>query len=94
MPATSPSVVTGSGTETTADGGASSSVRYSSYRVRSPDCALDASQGPPPSQRLEATGACLSCSTEGYLGQPIRIHYAALGSTVLDDDFPVDTNTR
>lgn len=81
-------VVTGTGA---AAGG---TVSYRSYAVSSPDCVLDAAAGPPAGTSLEATGTCLSCSYEGYLGQPIRIRYSAPGTTVLDNGFPVNTNTR
>lgn len=83
----------GVGTETVSADGASSTVRYTSYSLSSPDCTLDTTNGPPPSKSLEATGSCLSCGFSGYLGQPIRIYVSAPGYRVLDNAFPANTNT-
>lgn len=86
-------VVTGTGTTTSGAAGAPGNVTYSSYRVSSPDCAVDTTRGPASSESLEAQGNCLSCNFSGFLGQPIRICFAAPGYTVLDNGFPMNTNT-
>lgn len=81
------------GTGTASGSGGSGTISYASFTVSSPDCTIDTANGPASTKSLEAQGSCLSCNFDGYLGQPITISFSAPGYTVLDNDFPVNTNT-